>query len=57
MDWAPAEWDNLLTAIESSLTAPDEAVPKLQIWCGLIAFRVHLPLATKAAQLTGGLER
>ncbi|MEU7632943.1 AAA family ATPase [Nocardia sp. NPDC049220] len=42
LDWARAEWDNLLTAIESSLTAPDEAALGLQICCGLIAFRVHL---------------
>ncbi|MEU7769645.1 AAA family ATPase [Nocardia sp. NPDC049190] len=38
--WARAEWDNLLTAIESSLTAPGESALGLEICTGLIGLRV-----------------
>ncbi|MGW4774902.1 AAA family ATPase [Nocardia sp. NPDC004278] len=40
LDWARAEWDNLLTAIESSLTAPGESALGLEICAGLLGLRV-----------------
>ncbi|MGW4843150.1 helix-turn-helix transcriptional regulator [Nocardia brasiliensis] len=40
LDWARAEWDNILTAIEFSLTAPGLASTGLEICSGLIALRV-----------------
>ncbi|MFE7802465.1 LuxR C-terminal-related transcriptional regulator [Nocardia sp. NPDC057440] len=40
LDWARAEWDNLLCAIDSSLEIPGEAAIGLEIAIGLIALRV-----------------
>ncbi|MFQ6328598.1 AAA family ATPase [Nocardia sp. CWNU-33] len=40
LDWARAEWDNLLTAIESSLATPGESVLGLEICVGLMVLRV-----------------
>ncbi|MGO4648190.1 AAA family ATPase [Nocardia sp. 2YAB30] len=40
LDWARAEWDNILTAIEFSLTSPSTVESGLEICCGLIALRV-----------------
>lgn len=36
LDWARAAWNNILVAIETSLTTPGESVVGLQIstWCG-----------------------
>lgn len=39
LNWARASWDNILVAIEGSLTAPGEAAPGLEISVGLIALR------------------
>ncbi|MFB8282641.1 helix-turn-helix transcriptional regulator [Nocardia colli] len=39
LDWARAEWDNILTAIEFSLTAHGHAATGLEICSGLIALR------------------
>ncbi|WP_024804005.1 AAA family ATPase [Nocardia sp. BMG51109] len=40
LDWARASWDNIVTAIETSLTSPGEAASGLEICLGLIALRV-----------------
>ncbi|WP_433599190.1 ATP-binding protein [Nocardia sp. CA-135953] len=40
LDWARAEWDNILSAIEFSLTTPPLIETGLEICCGLIALRV-----------------
>ncbi|MBF6302471.1 AAA family ATPase [Nocardia amamiensis] len=40
VDWARASWDNILTAIETSLTSPSTAEAGLEICMGLIALRV-----------------
>lgn len=40
LSWARAAWDNLLCAIDSSLTDPVEAVVGLEIATGLIALRI-----------------
>lgn len=40
LDWARAEWDNILTAIETSITTPGEAAVGLEICTGLFALRV-----------------
>ncbi|MFI6218572.1 ATP-binding protein [Nocardia brasiliensis] len=39
LDWSRAEWDNILTAIEFSLTAHGHAATGLEICSGLIALR------------------
>ncbi|MFC9437198.1 ATP-binding protein [Nocardia sp. NPDC057030] len=39
LDWSRAEWDNILTAIEGSLTDPEAAALGLEISAGLIALR------------------
>lgn len=39
LKWARASWDNILVAIEGSLTAPDGAALGLEISVGLIALR------------------
>ncbi|MEU7769658.1 AAA family ATPase [Nocardia sp. NPDC049190] len=39
LDWARAEWDNLLTAIETSITTPGEPVLGLEICCALTTLR------------------
>ncbi|MEV6319949.1 AAA family ATPase [Nocardia sp. NPDC051787] len=39
LDWARAAWDNLLCAIEGSLSTPGEAAAGLEIAVGLIALR------------------
>ncbi|WP_433597586.1 LuxR C-terminal-related transcriptional regulator [Nocardia sp. CA-135953] len=40
LDWARAAWDNLLTAMDSSLTTPGESAIGLEIASGLIALRL-----------------
>ncbi|MGO4614785.1 AAA family ATPase [Nocardia sp. 2YAB30] len=40
LDWARAEWDNILTAIETSITTPGEAAVGLEICTGLFALRM-----------------
>ncbi|WP_329405552.1 LuxR C-terminal-related transcriptional regulator [Nocardia vinacea] len=40
LDWARAAWDNLLCAIDGSLTTPGESVIGLEIAVGLISLRV-----------------
>ncbi|WP_280453851.1 LuxR C-terminal-related transcriptional regulator [Nocardia brasiliensis] len=40
LDWARAAWDNILSAIDGSLTTPEEAPIGLEIAIGLIAARV-----------------
>ncbi|MFC9897804.1 AAA family ATPase [Nocardia sp. NPDC127579] len=40
LNWARASWDNILVAIEGSLTVPDEAALGLTISVGLIALRL-----------------
>ncbi|MFQ6394480.1 LuxR C-terminal-related transcriptional regulator [Nocardia sp. KC 131] len=40
LKWVRASWDNILVAIEGSLTAPDESATGLEISVGLIALRV-----------------
>ncbi|WP_169811343.1 helix-turn-helix transcriptional regulator [Nocardia anaemiae] len=40
LDWARAAWDNLLTAMDSSLTTPGESAIGLEIATGLIALRL-----------------
>ncbi|MFD0361304.1 LuxR C-terminal-related transcriptional regulator [Nocardia sp. GCM10030253] len=40
LDWARAEWDNLLCAMDGSLAAPEEAAIGLEIAIGLISMRV-----------------
>ncbi|WP_062992104.1 ATP-binding protein [Nocardia anaemiae] len=40
LDWARAAWDNLLCAIDGSLTDPRESVIGLEIAVGLISLRV-----------------
>ncbi|MFE9324197.1 LuxR C-terminal-related transcriptional regulator [Nocardia sp. NPDC052278] len=39
LEWARASWDNILVAIEGSLTEPDESALGLEISVGLIAMR------------------
>ncbi|MEV6326086.1 LuxR C-terminal-related transcriptional regulator [Nocardia sp. NPDC051787] len=39
LNWVRASWDNILVAIEGSLTAPGESTPGLEISVGLIALR------------------
>ncbi|MFI6369179.1 AAA family ATPase [Nocardia sp. NPDC050630] len=40
LDWARAAWDNLLTAMDSSLATPTESTIGLEIATGLIALRL-----------------
>ncbi|WP_433715348.1 helix-turn-helix transcriptional regulator [Nocardia sp. CA-084685] len=40
LDWARAAWDNLLTAMDSSLATPGESAIGLEIATGLIALRL-----------------
>ncbi|WP_159851020.1 ATP-binding protein [Nocardia sp. CY41] len=40
MDWARASWDNILVAIDTSITTPGEAAVGLEICAGLLALRV-----------------
>ncbi|MEU4345723.1 LuxR C-terminal-related transcriptional regulator [Nocardia sp. NPDC023852] len=40
LDWARAAWDNLLCAIDGSLSTPGEAAVGLEIAVGLIALRI-----------------
>ncbi|MBF6468179.1 hypothetical protein IU427_23770 [Nocardia beijingensis] len=40
LDWARAAWDNLLSAMESSIATPGEAAVGLEIAAGLIALRI-----------------
>jgi hypothetical protein len=39
LDWSRAEWDNLLSAIETSITTPGEAVLGLEMCCALTTLR------------------
>ncbi|WP_406273788.1 hypothetical protein OH799_35505 [Nocardia sp. NBC_00881] len=39
LDWARAAWDNILTAIDTSITTPGEAAVGLEICSGLLALR------------------
>ncbi len=39
LDWARASWDNILTAVETSLASPSTAEAGLEICIGLIALR------------------
>lgn len=39
LDWARAAWDNILVAVESSLTSPGQSTVGLEICTGLIAMR------------------
>ncbi len=48
LDWLRAAWDNILTAIETSLTEPAEAVVGLEIATTLVSLRV--PLAQNAGR-------
>ncbi|MGW5383246.1 helix-turn-helix transcriptional regulator [Nocardia sp. NPDC003963] len=40
LDWARVAWDNLLSAMESSIATPGEAAVGLEIAAGLIALRI-----------------
>lgn len=44
LDWGRAEWDNILTAIETGLTTPGEAAVSLEICTGALA--LHVPFST-----------
>ncbi|WP_368853942.1 AAA family ATPase [Nocardia brevicatena] len=45
-DWARAAWDNILTAIETSITVPGEATVGLEICVQLISMRVPFARGT-----------
>ncbi|MFG1798222.1 LuxR C-terminal-related transcriptional regulator [Nocardia sp. NPDC049149] len=65
LDWARAAWDNLLIAMDSSLTTPSESIIGLEIAAGLIALRLPFFLgslresrrwATRALEATRSLD-
>ncbi|WP_084653832.1 ATP-binding protein [Nocardia altamirensis] len=64
LDWARAEWDNIVAAIESSLATPDSAVLGVEIATGLITLRAPFfrgtpwemrRLAERALNAAGGV--